>query len=473
MTSGGLLENEASRRQKRRAERWVKRQARLDRHYPPRENRLGEAGTCRGAGADVGCIEAGWTCPPPVSLANGTGVRLFKDGQGLMVALAAIKAAREQVCLETYIFRSDVTGRAFANALSERAKSGVRVYVIYDSFGCVDSDPAMFRKMRLAGVNLAEFHPIRPWDVTHSWRPLHRDHRKLLVIDNRIAGLGGLNVGSEYGSGFLVSRARRCELWRDNAISISGPGAAILAECFARTWRYCHRGGPIIQAAMVDHVNADQNARVPGADQSRPWRRCMIGKAKADLHSPLGPRLLESDFGVLASVPMAGSPLVPFLHKLVHDARHSLDMTVAYFVPSDFLIIALLRAARRGVHVRLMLPGRCDVKLARFATHSFYESLLSAGIEIWERQGAVLHAKTMVIDGEISVIGSVNLDYRSIKFNCELSAVVRSRALGQQMTCLFQHDIGFAEKILLAQWRRRPWRDRVVEWAANRSRYLL
>jgi cardiolipin synthase len=113
------------------------------------------------------------------------------------------------------------------------------------------------------------------------------------------------------------------------------------------------------------------------------------------------------------------------------------------------------------------------MKVVRFAARSFYEPLLSAGVEIWERQGAVLHAKTMVIDEEISVIGSTNLDYRSIEFNCELSAVIRSRAFGGQMTGLFQHDTGFAEKVLLEQWRRRRWQDRVVQWAASRARYLL
>jgi cardiolipin synthase len=405
-------------------------------------------------------------------LADGTDIRLFKDGQGLTAGLAAIKIAREQICLETYIFHSDDTGRAFADALAERARNGVRVFVIYDSFGCIDSDPAMFRKMREAGVRLAEFHPLRPWDCTHSWRPLNRDHRKLLVIDNRIAGLGGLNVGSEYGSGFLIPLARRRELWRDNAIAVVGPGAAVFAECFARTWRYCHTGGPISRAAMTDQIDVDQLAWKAVADSPLTRGGPRIRRLP-DPRDPLGAPRMLSDLGVLASVPTAQSPLVTFLCNLVRNARHSLDMTIAYFVPSDILIKELLRAARRGVRVRLMLPGRSDIKVARFAARSFYESLLCAGIEIWERQGAMLHAKTMVIDEEISVIGSVNLDYRSIEFNCELSAVIASRALAEQMTGLFHHDMGFAEKILLEQWRRRPWSDKIIQWAASGARRLL
>jgi cardiolipin synthase len=408
-----------------------------------------------------------------VHLANGTSIRLHKDGQGLTAALAAIKTAHQQICLETYIFHSDETGRAFADALAERSRAGVRVFVIYDSFGCIDSDPAMFRQMRAAGVHLAEFHPVRPWDATRSWRPLNRDHRKLLVIDNCIAGMGGLNVGSEYGSGFLAPRARRCELWRDNAISITGPGAAILAESFARTWRYCRSGGPISRAQLIDHVRLGQSTRVSGVETHRGSRDSNIGGPKPNPSSPLGDPRLLSDFGVLASVPAVDSPLVPFLRNLVREARYSLDMTIAYFAPSEVVVSELLRAARRGVQVRLMLPGRCDMNILRFAAHSFYESLLAAGVEIWERQGAVLHAKTMVIDEQISVIGSANLDYRSIEFNSELSVVIQNRDFGRQMTRLFQHDADFAEKILLDQWRARPWRDRIVQWAASRARYLL
>jgi cardiolipin synthase len=417
-------------------------------------------------------VEAGWKVPPPVELSDGTSIRLFKDGQGLTAALAGIRAAREQVCLEVYIFHSDDTGRAVADALAERARAGVRVFVIYDSFGSIESDPAMFLKMRQAGVHLAEFHPVRPWDCSHSWRPLNRDHRKLLVIDNRIAGVGGLNVGTEYGSEFLSPRARRCDLWRDNAISVVGPSAAIFANSFARTWQYVHRGGLIAAAEMVENIDLGPTKRISSHDGAIPQPRVPRSARRWQPRGRGHARLL-SDLGVIASVPTAKSPLIPFFRKLVQDARRSLDMTIAYFAPSDVVIVELIRAARRGVQVRLMLAGRSDMKVVRFAARSFYEPLLSAGVEIWERQGAVLHAKTMVIDEEISVIGSTNLDYRSIEFNCELSAVIRSRAFGRQMTGLFQHDTGFAEKVLLEQWRRRPWRDRVVQWAASRARYLL
>src|SRR5258706_11261049 len=205
-------------REQRRIERWKRWQARRGLRKPPRPSRLGEAGTAPGICIDIGCRDGEWIMPPPAILADGTKVQIFKDGQGLTAALRAIRSAREQICLEVYIFHSDETGRAFADALSEKARQGVRVFVIYDSFGSIDSDPTMFQSMRDAGVHLAEFHPIRPWDAKRQWRPLNRDHRKLLIIDNQIAGLGGLNIGKEYGSGFLSPTTRRCELWRDNSL---------------------------------------------------------------------------------------------------------------------------------------------------------------------------------------------------------------------------------------------------------------
>jgi cardiolipin synthase len=172
-------------------------------------------------------------------------------------------------------------------------------------------------------------------------------------------------------------------------------------------------------------------------------------------------------------VPTLSSPLRFFLQKLVHDARRSIHMTIAYFAPSDPFIDELCKAARRGVKVRLMLPGRTDIQVLRIAARSFYETLLDAGVEVFERQGAVLHAKTLVIDGEITVVGSTNLDYRSIEYNLEISAVLRSGTLGRQMVDLFEHDVRYADAMSLQAWRHRPGWDRVVQWVVSRARYAL
>ena len=161
------------------------------------------------------------------------------------------------------------------------------------------------------------------------------------------------------------------------------------------------------------------------------------------------------------------------LLNMVGGARQSLLLTMAYFAPHDALAEALVAAARRRLRVRLMLPSLSDVKLLLIAARSFYERLMDAGVEIYERQDVVLHAKTMVVDGHTTVIGSANLDHRSIEYNCELSAIVRSDELGAQMHELFEHDVQFARRIDPDGWRGRPVADRFWQWAVSRARYLL
>src|SRR5262249_42444591 len=154
----------------------------------------------------------------------------------------------------------------------------------------------------------------------------------------------------------------------------------------------------------------------------------------------------HGEFGLLASVPTLSSPLRPALCSLLRSARKKIMLTMAYFAPDDLLVDELCKAADRGVHVQLMLPGRGDVKLLVVAARSFYEKLMSHGVDVYERQNVVLHAKTMMIDGNTSVVGSTNLDYRSIEYNCELSAIIRSEEFAQQLDDLFQHDIRFAKQ---------------------------
>ena len=383
-----------------------------------------------------GCDDDGWKQPEPVTLPDSTRLILYKDGEALQAAFDAIKAAERLICLEVYIFASDDTGQAFAKLLCEKAKAGVRTFVIYDSFGSYDSDPAMFEQMRRAGVKLQEFHPIRPWDTKFSWRPFNRDHRKLLVIDKRIAGIGGLNIGKEYGGPWVVRRKQSCEAWRDTAVGIIGPGSKLFHNAFVRTWQYVMHGGRIRRAEFNEGLR----------------------------NEPLG---------VLASVATMNSPLRRTLCELMHAGRQNIDLTMAYFAPDDELVSELCAASSRGVRVRLMLPGHCDVPLVRIAARSFYEKLMGCGIEVYERSGVVLHAKTLVIDQAVTMMGSTNLDYRSIEYNCEISAVIRSADFGRHMAELFENDIHFAKKIDPHVWRGRPIYDRVVQWAVSRARYLL
>ena len=398
-----------------------------------------EAGASTGVNIGPGSDDDGWVVPPPVTLSDGTRVQLHKDGEALHVAYEAIERAKHRVCLESYIFADDDTGRAFANLLAAKARQGLRVYVIYDSFGSAASDREMFRSMARSGVRVQEFHPIRPWENRFGWRPFNRDHRKMIVVDDDVAGMGGLNVGAEYaGSWIIKPNQGACDFWRDTAIGVRGPGAKVFLKAFGQTWNYCNHGGRI-RRAEFQH-NLDDNA---------------------------------GDFGVLASVPTLSSPLRPFLCRLIRSARQSIYLTMAYFAPDDELVGELCKAARRGVRVRLITPGRSDVHLLTVAARSFYETLMNHGVEVYERQAVVLHAKTMVVDGRTSIVGSTNLDYRSIEYNLELSAIVRDETFGRQMQTLFEHDVTYSKRISPKEWRRRPRWDRFVQWAVSRARYLL
>jgi cardiolipin synthase len=403
-----------------------------------------EAGTAPGINIAPGSNDDGWIVPEPVRLADGSRLQLYKDGEALKAGYRAIERARTRVCLEMYIFHDDDTGRAFAELLCKKASEGVRVYVLYDSFGSIGTDREMFERMRRSGVQVEEFHPIRPWEGRYSWRPFNRDHRKLLVVDDDQAGLGGLNVGAEYAGSWVIQPSKgpgECDFWRDTAIGVVGPSSRHFLRAFAKSWNYVQRGGRIRKAEYVYDI-------------------CGAGAGDAEI-------------GVLATVPTVSSPLRPFLTKLFRESRDSIDMTMAYFAPDDDLVAELCGAAKRGARVRLMLPGRIDVQALRWAARSFYEKLMSSGVEVYERQAAVLHAKSMVVDGYTSMVGSTNLDYRSIEYNLELSAIVRSSEFGRQMSMMFENDVKFAKRITLKEWRKRPMWDRFVQWAVSRARYLL
>src|SRR5687768_2963958 len=216
--------------------------ASTDVYDPSCEAKQGELGTSAGVNISPGSDDDGWIVPQPVRLNDGTRVQLYKDGEALHAAYEAIKHARRRICLEVYIFANDDTGQAFAELLCEKARQGVKVYCIYDSFGSFSISqlwkpkPPIFEKMRRSGVRLAEFHPVRPWEGRFGWRPINRDHRKMLIVDEDISGLGGLNVGGEYAGSWVVqSSALECDLWRDNAVGIVGPSSRHLLNAFANT----------------------------------------------------------------------------------------------------------------------------------------------------------------------------------------------------------------------------------------------
>jgi cardiolipin synthase len=404
---------------------------------PPRRA-PSEAGVSRGLNLAPGANDDGWLVTDTVQLEDGNAVRLYKDGEGLRAAYESLQSAKRSIFIEFYTLADDHTGRAFAELLMQKAESGIKVYLIYDSFGSLGAERRMFRQMRRAGVRIRKFHPLWPWECTFSWRPFNRDHRKLVIVDGEHVSMGGLNVANEYAGPWISGEANCPEFWRDCTISLSGPVARHFIQGFVQTWQYLGHGGRIARALYSHNLS-----------------------------------LTSGPVGMVASVPTMDSPLAMSLRRLITGARSSIDLTTAYFAPGDDFVNELCDASSRGVKVRLMLPSKTDVPIMVTAARSFYERLLQCGVEIYERQYVVLHAKTLLVDGNVSVLGSTNLDYRSIEYNCELATFIRSDAFGQHMRAMFENDKSYARPVHDLEWRRRPRLDRVIQWAVNRSRYLL
>ncbi|MGF1635027.1 MAG: phosphatidylserine/phosphatidylglycerophosphate/cardiolipin synthase family protein [Phycisphaerae bacterium] len=417
-----------------------------------------------GLNVEPGADDDGWHIPPPVTLSDGTRVQLYKDGEALAAAMGVIEKARQLVCLQVYIYKSDETGRAFTELLAAKAKQGVTVYLLYDSFGSFKADRGMFQRIRRAGGHVAEFHPVRPWECHFGWRPGNRDHRKLLLVDHDIGGLGGVNIGNEYAGRWVAPNLDEITTYRrDTAIGLRGPAVRHLHKAFAAAWRYVHRGGPIRRAQFVHDI-----------DTGRPTKGQRLGKQRQYLeYHPTPTPSHETDLGIFASVPTLSSPLRPYLRRLLESARQNVQLTMAYFAPDEEFLETLCNTARRGVRVELMIAGVIDQPILLVAARSFYERLLSAGVHVYERQGVMLHSKSITVDERLALVGSTNLDYRSIEFNLEISAVVRNAEFCRQMKQLFAHDVEHALRIDPQDWRERPMLDRFLQWSVSRARYLL
>lgn len=375
-----------------------------------------------------------------VPLIAGNKATLLFDGPQTMAAMrAAIAAARDSINLETYIFDEDELGLQFAELLMEKQRQGVTVNIMYDSVGTLAVPAAFFARMREAGIHLLAFNPVG----SAAWKLNQRDHRKLLIVDGRIAFTGGINISASYTRGSLFrSRSPAREPaqpgWRDTHIRIEGPAVAACQWLFVRQW-----------------VSQDA-AELPLADYFPPPQVA-------------GDKLLR----VLGSDPGDKFEIYRAYSLALQAARTSIHLTSAYFVPDRQTMDALTAAARRGVDVRLVLPGVSDHGVVFRAGHAFYDELLASGVKIFQLRRAVLHAKTAVIDGNWSTVGSANIDRRSFLHNSELNVIVLGSDFGKEMELAFAEDLRGSTELSLDEWRRRPVLDRLKEWAASLAGYWL
>ena len=339
------------------------------------------------------------------AILGGNRVDVYFDGPSAFVAMEeAIELAQTEILAESYIWKDDATGRRIFEALTRAVERGVTVRVLADAWGSLSTRRSYWKEMRRRGVEVRLFNPLFPYLIT---QPL-RDHRKILVIDRRIAFSGGMNVADEY----CVGAGGKEDLpWRDTHARVEGPGAWEMATVFSEAWIAAGGSDLALQPLAPPE---DAPVRVLVLD-SRPGR----------------------GHGETASV----------LAAAVGAAREKIWVTNAYFAPRRRAIDALGAATRRGVDVRLLLPGRTDVPLVRHAGHGWYGSLRDLGVRIFEYQPAILHAKTAVVDDYLSVVGSSNLDFRSFHFNAECNFLVLDDGVGKTMSAAFERDLESAVEI--------------------------
>ncbi len=371
-------------------------------------------------------------------LVLGNKLTLLQDGKATYAAMfAAIRQARDHINLESYIIEDDQIGQEFATLLLEQQSRGVQVNVIYDSVGGLNTPKAFFEQLTRAGIAVVEFNPINPLAAKGPWLINNRDHRKLLVVDGKIAFVGGINISSVNSAGSArvpPGKAPGANVaWRDTDVQIEGPVVDELQKLFMQTWEKQH-GPPLAAKDYFPALKAEGNEIVRA-----------IGSTPDDPYSLIYLTLISA----------------------IGNAERQVYLTNAYFVPDPQLLKSLKDAAARGVDVKLILPSHSDSAVVFHAGRSHYASLLEAGVKIYERSGALLHSKTAVIDGVWSTVGSTNLDWRSFLDNDEVNAVIIGRDFGQRMRAAFESDLGASQAIDPERWERRSLQFRIKEWLAR------
>ncbi|MCD2519663.1 cardiolipin synthase [Massilia sp. G4R7] len=379
-------------------------------------------------------------------LIPGNKVTLLFDGPATMrEMMAAAREAKSSINLETYIFDQDPIGLQFAELLMEKRRQGVVVNIIADGVGTLATPKEFFERLRAAGVNVVIFNPVNPLQRPGNWQLNNRDHRKIMIVDGRVGFTGGINISETYANSSLFRSRKKPDNvnkddvgWRDTHIRIEGPAVAALQYAFVDNWVHQDAG----ELPQVDYF-----PRL----------------------SPAGDKVLR----VLATSPDRDSEIYKSMMIAMNEAKTSIHITSAYFVPDQQIVDSLVGAAKRGVDVKLVLPGVSDHDLIKYAGQAFYDQLLEGGVKIYQLQVAVLHAKTAVIDGIWSTIGSANIDRRSFIHNYELNVVVLDPAFGKDMEAAFNEDLRSSKQITLAQWRDRPWKDRMREFLGRLAEYWI
>jgi cardiolipin synthase len=349
--------------------------------------------------------------------------------------LQAIEEASYQILLEMYWFASDRIGHRFAEALMRARARGVQVAVVYDSIGSWNSDDGLFFELEQARIKVVEFNPIKPW--RRRFRVDHltqRDHRKILVVDGRLGFTGGINLAEAWAP---VSEGGQG--WRDTMVELRGPAVHSLSRLFLETW--IRQGGP-----PLGFATSDEGGPPPGEQRVQ-----VLGRTSFHHRREIKKHYLVQ----------------------IYRAKKRVWIANAYFVPDPAVVRALGRAARRGVDVRVLVPGTCDVQIVRHASRAVWPRLIRRGVRIFEWSDTILHSKVAVVDGLWSTIGTYNLDYWSLLHNLEVNVAISDQQFAATLEREFERDFAASRPVDPAVFRERPLSERVFERLAYRARKLL
>jgi cardiolipin synthase A/B len=379
--------------------------------------------------------------PPANPFVSGNDARLLVDGPRTHRAMfEAMSGARDHINIQTYILDGGELGERLTQILAAKVRSGVKVHLMYDSVGSIQTPKAYFQRLRDAGVAVCEFNPVKRVESVNN-----RNHRKITVVDGRIAFTGGINISETYASS--SGRARRSQDkegdkkngWRDTQVAVEGPVVAQFQRVFLDDW------------ALQD---------------CGPWQEARFFP-RPEKRGDLVMRVVRGDPG------RETSEMYGELLGRIGRARSRVWLTFGYFVPDPQTKQVLIDAARRGVDVQLVLPGFTDFWAPVYAGRSHYEELLDAGVRIYEWHDALMHAKTAVIDDVWSSVGSTNLDWRSFVHNYEADLIVHDAGFAKALERRFQLDVAASVPVDRAAWAKRPAGERFWEWVARQWEYLL
>jgi cardiolipin synthase A/B len=362
----------------------------------------------------------------PTILAGNRVANLENGAEIFPAMLDAIRQAKRTINFETYIYWSGEIGREFVEALSERARAGVEVQVLIDWAGSQRMDQAMLAQMKAAGVAVERYHPLKWY---HLARMNNRTHRKLLVVDGRIGFTGGVGIADNW-----AGNADSPNHWRDSHYRIEGPAVAQMQAAFLDNW--IKTTGAVLQGAgYFPALEAAGNA----------------------------------DAQVFIASPSGGGDSMLLMYLLaITAAESSIDLSAAYFVPDELTRAALVAALRRGVRLRIIVPGtKIDTEVVRKASRAGWGELLEAGAEIHEYQPTMFHCKTLIVDRQLVSVGSTNFDNRSFRLNDEANLNIYDPEFAGRTTAVFEQDLGRSRRITLEAWKNLPWQEKLLEKAST------